>query len=332
MTIRRTANLSKALSQGEVEPVYFLFGPESYLRDEAEKWIADQAFAGTLIRDFDDSSFSLTRESVRKAIASAETFPLMSKRRVVRIRNFENLKDSDEEELIRYIENPLATSVVIFTTPGIDKRKKLTKILLETAAFEFKPKNAIERASWARAHLQNLQIDIETDVLRRLVEQLGNDVARFPRELDKLAMASMPSRRITSDLVDQLIGRSLEHMNWDLTDGIISHNGRVALKILRDFVEDGVEPVMLAGIIAGTFRRLALAKELFDGGAEPREIFSEVRVPAFKQSEYLRMLKRTDASKLRHALQRIAETDLAIKTSKATPRMQIEMLVCELMI
>ena len=31
-------------------------------------------------------------------------------------------------------------------------------------------------------------------------------------------------------------------------------------------------------------------------------------------------------------MQRIAETDVAIKTSKATPRMQMEMLVCELMI
>jgi len=44
------------------------------------------------------------------------------------------------------------------------------------------------------------------------------------------------------------------------------------------------------------------------------------------------MLNRIDSHKLSQMIQRIAETDLSIKTSKATPRMQMEMLVCELMI
>jgi hypothetical protein len=44
------------------------------------------------------------------------------------------------------------------------------------------------------------------------------------------------------------------------------------------------------------------------------------------------MLSRIDSADMARMIQRIAETDLAIKTSKATPRMQMEMLVCELMI
>jgi len=66
--------------------------------------------------------------------------------------------------------------------------------------------------------------------------------------------------------------------------------------------------------------------------ASPGEIFSEVRVPSFKQRAYLSMLSRIDSKTMAGMIQRIAETDLAIKTSKATPRMQMEMLVCELMI
>ena len=76
---------------------------------------------------------------------------------------------------------------------------------------------------------------------------------------------------------------------------------------------------------------LALAKELLARGASPDEIFSEVRVPSFKQRAYLSMLGRIDAKTIAGMIRRIAETDVAIKTSKATPRMQMEMLVCELM-
>jgi hypothetical protein len=54
-------------------------------------------------------------------------------------------------------------------------------------------------------------------------------------------------------------------------------------------------------------------------------------MPPFKQGAYLSMLHKTDSRTVAQRIQRVAEADLAIKTSKATPRMQVEMLVCELM-
>ena len=121
-------------------------------------------------------------------------------------------------------------------------------------------------------------------------------------------------------------------MNWDLTDSIVSHDRHKALRVLRNLLDDGAEPVLLTGVIAGTFRRMALAKEMLVRGASQGEIFSEVRVPPFKQRAYVSMLHQIDSHKMSGMIQRIAETDLAIKTSKATPRMQMEMLVCELML
>jgi DNA polymerase-3 subunit delta len=146
-----------------------------------------------------------------------------------------------------------------------------------------------------------------------------------------LAAASLPSGRITLALVDQLISRSREHLNWELSDQMLAGNRRAALKTLRDLLDDGVEPVLLIGLIAGTYRRMALAKALLSQGSAPAKIFSEVRMPPFKQGAYLSMLRQMDPGTVAQRMQRIAEADLAIKTSKATPRMQVEMLVCELM-
>jgi DNA polymerase III delta subunit len=41
-------------------------------------------------------------------------------------------------------------------------------------------------------------------------------------------------------------------------------------------------------------------------------------------------LQRSDATKIARGIKLIADADLAIKTSQATPRLQLEMLVCEL--
>jgi DNA polymerase-3 subunit delta len=150
-------------------------------------------------------------------------------------------------------------------------------------------------------------------------------------ELNKLATAALPAGRITVKLVTALISRSREHMNWELSDQIIAGNRGAALRTLRDLLDDRVEPVLLVGLLAGTYRRMALARALLSQGAAPGKIFSEVRMPPFKQGAYLATLRQTDSRILAQKIQRIAEADLAIKTSKATPRMQVEMLVCELM-
>ena len=332
MPTRTRKDLEQALKKGDLEPVYFLHGSEVYLRDQAVKAITDTALTGTLLREFNDSSFNLLSDDVRDAIAAAEQLPMMSARRVVRLEKFARLREADEEILLAYLNRPVETSVVLLVGDDIDKRTKFGKKLLAGAAYEFQPLKANELPSWIKGHLKTMGAEIEPQAIGRLVEVVASDLMTLSNELNKLAVAAGPSGRITSELVDQLVRRSREHMNWDLTDSIVARDRHTALRVLRDFLDDGVEPVLLTGIIAGTFRRMILAKELLARGASSGEIFSEVRVPAFKQRAYLAMLNRIDSHGISNMVQRIAETDLAIKTSKATPRMQIEMLVCELMI
>ena len=331
MPVRTSKDLTQALKKGQIEPVYFLFGPETYLRDEAARSIADQAMSGTLLREFNDSTFNLTGDDARDAIAAAEQLPMMSQRRVVRIKNLGKLKEADEEVLLNYVNRPVDTSVVIFITEEIDKRKKLAKMLMAGAAFEFQPLKLNELQAWIRFYLKDLTAEIEPQALQRILETVISDLHTLANELNKLAAAALPSGRITTELVDSLVGRSREHMNWELSDHIVSRNRRGALKTLKDLLDDGVEPLLLIGLIAGTYRRMALAKALLSQGASPATIFSEVRMPPFKQRDYLALLNRVDSERLARTIRRVAETDLGIKTSKATPRMQVEMLVCELM-
>ena len=72
MPVRTPKDLTQSLKQGKIEPVYFLFGPEAYLRDEAARAIADEALRNTLLREFNESSFNLLTDDVGSAIAIAE--------------------------------------------------------------------------------------------------------------------------------------------------------------------------------------------------------------------------------------------------------------------
>jgi DNA polymerase-3 subunit delta len=159
---------------------------------------------------------------------------------------------------------------------------------------------------------------------------VGSDVRTLSNELDKLATAALPSGRITMEMIDDLTGRSRELSNFELTDHLIARNRKQALRILRRLLDDGAEPVMLIGLIASNYHRLALAKDLMSRHASKEEVFRLVALPYSKREEFLTTARRTDAATLARSLKRIAAADLAIKTSQATPRLQLEMLVCEL--
>ncbi len=313
-----------------VEPLYLLLGPERYLRRISAQTIADVALSDTLIREFNESSFSLLTESVRSAIAAAEQLPMMSERRVVRIRDFAKLRDADEDVLIHYLGNPSPSTVMIFTADELDKRKKSSKALLDyCAVVDFSPLKDSEAKAWAKSYLKSLQAAVDDPVLSEVINLVGTDVQTLANELDKLASAALDTGRITMEMVDELIGRTRELSNFELGDHLLANNRKRALETLHRLLNDGAEPVMLVGLIAGNYHRLALGKHLLARGGR-EEVFRNISMPPFKRDAYLATLQRSDAKKIARGLQLTAAADLAIKTSQATPRLQLELLVCEL--
>lgn len=147
MNILSREDLRNQLKRHEFAPVYLLFGAETYLRDLAAKTIADMVLADSSLREFNETELSLTSMPVAHALSSAEQMPMISQKRVVKIIDVvvsasgtkDNLKEDDEEILTAYLKRPSELSVVIFVANELDKRRKISKLLLENSvAVEFK--------------------------------------------------------------------------------------------------------------------------------------------------------------------------------------------------
>jgi DNA polymerase-3 subunit delta len=314
----------------EPKPLYLLVGCERYLRDAAARSLTESALRGTLLREFNEVSFNLLRDSVHSAVAAAEQLPMMSDRRVVRVRDFARLREADEETLVRYLNNPSPATVMIFIADDLDKRKRSTKALLDNCVVvDFPPLKDAEAKAWAKSRLKELKITADDAVLSEIISLVGTGVQTLFNELDKLASAVADTGRITSAAVGELIGRSRELSNFELGDHLLANNRKRALETLHRLLDDGAEPVMLIGLIAGNYHRLALAKHLLTKGGR-EEVFRNISLPPFKRDAYIANLHRNDPAKIARGLQLTAAADLAIKTSQATPRLQLELLVCEL--
>jgi DNA polymerase-3 subunit delta len=220
---------------------------------------------------------------------------------------------------------------VIFVANEFDKRRKIAKLLLENSvAVEFKPLTDMELLTWAKAKEKELNTKFDDNALRYLIELVGNDVRKLTTEIEKLSTAALPDSIIGRELVESLTPNSREITNFALTDNLMAGNRQKSLDVLQKILDDGAEPLMLLGLIANHYHRLYLAKELMNEGVERKEVARIMKLPPFKQDDFLANARRSNADKLSNALKNIAETDLAIKTSKGTPRLQIEMLVYQL--
>ncbi|MGI8788871.1 MAG: DNA polymerase III subunit delta [Pyrinomonadaceae bacterium] len=344
MNVLTREDLRNRLKRHEFAPVYLLFGAETYLRDLAAKTIADMVLPDSSLRQFNEAEYSLKDSPVEHALASAEQMPMIASRRVVRIIDVvvsatgtkDNLKEEHEDVLAAYLKRPSETSVVIFVADELDKRRKISKLLLENSvAVEFQALKDDDLIVWARTKLKDLNAETDERALRHLVGLVGDNVRRLTSEIEKLAVAALPDHLITFELVESLVANSREISNFDLTDSLLAKNKTRALQILKKILDDGAEPLMLLGLIASNFRRLFMAKELMRNGVERREVARTMKLPYSKQEDFLAAARRIEIEKLTGIMRRIKDADVAIKTSiggggRDGSRLQIEMLVCEL--
>jgi DNA polymerase-3 subunit delta len=335
MTSLTRPQLDASLKAGRIEPLYLLTGCETYLREAAARKITDTALAGTLLREFNESSFSLLSDSATAAISIAQQLPMMSERVVVRIRDFAKLREADEDVIIRYLNAPSPSSVVIFIADDLDKRKKLTRTLLSTCTvIDFSAVKDAEAKAWARNRLKDLKTSADDRVLAEIVRLVGTDLQTLNSELEKLAAAAIETRTITMQMVDDLIGHSRELSNFELGDQLIAGDRRRALMTLHHLLADNVAPVMLIGLIASNYHRLALAKELMKQGRKD-EASRLVYGSYEKRDAFFNTLQRRDAAGIARDIKLIADADLAVKTSLAGggpkgAKLQLEMLICAL--
>ena len=345
MAVLTREDLRNKLKKREIAPVYLLFGAETYLRDLAAKTIANMVFGDNSLRDFNENEFSLSQpENLTFALAAAEQLPMIAARRVVWINDVkisatgtkDTLKEDYETVLGAFLSRPSPSSVVIFVADELDKRRKMSKLLIENScAVEFAKFSDNELVNWTRKEIKDAGFDVEEKALHQIVALVGDNLRRLTNEIKKITTAALPDKIVTYELVESLVTNSREISNFDLTDQLFGKDKRKPLQTLKKILDDGAEPLMLLGLIAHNVRRTLMAKELMEQGVERTEVVRVMKLHPKYHTDFLESARRGDRKKMLSMLEKISATDLAIKTSKGGggnfgARMQIEMLVCEI--
>jgi DNA polymerase-3 subunit delta len=316
------------VSKGAVDPLYLFVGPERFLRDEAVARLVDTV--DEAFRTFNVDTFSAAETDLERILDVARQLPMMARHRLVVVAHAEAIKDSAQERLEDYLRAPCEQSVVVFAADSLDmRRKSATALSKGCTVVTFPSLTEAEAVRWVEARVRGRDCRIEPNALGALVDLAGTDLARLAIEVDKLTTHAGRGQ-IGLSAVTALVPRAREEAVWDFTDAVSARDRKRALRILTRQLDDGEEPLALLGMLASTYRKMLVAKELMQRHAPAAEVQAAVKLPPWKMGEFNGQVRRMQAEQIAYGLRRIAEVDLAIKSSLGVPRLQLEVLVCEL--
>ena len=123
-------DLNRKVSQGKIEPLYFLYGPETFYHVEAinllkKNWINEDN------RDFNLETFDAKTSTVNDWLGAVKTLSFLGGIKLVIVRNLHEAipKDEAEESLLDYCSSPIAEACLVITADKVDKKRKIYKIL-----------------------------------------------------------------------------------------------------------------------------------------------------------------------------------------------------------
>jgi DNA polymerase-3 subunit delta len=325
--------IKRQIKERRIDPLYLFLGEEQYLQERAIRLLFNtldengRMFNLAVLSMGGDAGSKVTAAHV---VDTANQLPMMSERRIIVVRDFEKLKEEDCELLLEYLKRPSPTSTVVFQAVSLDQRRKITTGLFKACTvvtFDLLTEQQVNRR--AVQYLKNLGCTIEPAALNHLIALVGTPLSRLMNELDKLA-AYAGGGIINSRAIEELVPRAREHTNWELWDAVLARDRKRALRLTQRLLDDGAEPVMLVGMLAGLYRRMLSAKDLMTRGASKEEVNKATGRYGRGAEEFNERVRRAPRHQLVHGLRRTAEVDDAIKSSQGTPRLQIDYLVAEL--
>lgn len=179
---------------------------------------------------------------------------------------------ADEAEVEELIKSSFpADTMLIFTSAGVDKRKKLYKAVqkhgrvvecsirhekfgagLERSFFEDQVRQALDRAGKT----------ISGPAVEKMYARTGTELRRLQSEIAKLIAYVGDRREIGSDDVEELFADFHEAAFYEFTRALRTGDIRKCLPALSDNLKLVAHPLQTLAAIANEYRRLMVAREL----------------------------------------------------------------------
>ncbi len=322
--------IETAFRHQNFKPLYFMYGEETYLIEQAQQWLIEHALTPHE-RDFNLDVIYGAEAEATQVLAQCASYPMMAERRVVIVRDFEKLKGNTLFQ--HYAEKPNPSAVVLLacrTRPNLSAHPY--RALKQHAAWaEFKPVKQHEMGAWVTRYLKDRGYRLEPDAAAMMADTIGTDLQTAVSEADKLIVYAAPRTTLTREDVLQAAGHSREFNVFELQkaigEGHYPQAATIAEQLLQQSSNESGEALRVVAILSAYFVRLQKLVYCQHKRMPERMMAAEVGVSPFFLKEYLMSARRFPQPRLDAAFAALLAADYELKGGSARSARLIMLLL-----
>ena len=341
-------DFSLNLKNGSVGDVVFLFGEEEFLIEWAAKEIIKKYVKeASYMLDFDKPEEDAM--SVEAIISSAETFPMLSEKRVVWIKDYpplykKNCAGFGEAELKRigdYIKSPNKDAVIIFSAASSggdsgrrsDKKTELYSLLIkEASAYDLCRLDAESLKGFINKRFKAANKAASPATVRYLIDVSGynnkdSEYHLFNLEADIKKIIALSGDEVTERDVSTAVLGDMDTYIFDFLDRVSAGRKDEAYRLMHNMLRSGSDVFEILATLVGQFELMTEVKELRSSGMGLTEITKEMGIHEFRVKKALASAERFSLEKLREVLCGLYDMDANIKKGDIQGNIALELLI-----
>ena len=184
--------------------------------------------------------------------------------------------------------------------------------------------------NWLTQRARQRKIKIEPPAVQALAELVGHNLRLLDQELSKLLAYSANARAISAADINLLVSGARERSVFEMVEALANGNSKQAIILLQTLLEAGEQPLGILGMIVWQYRLLLQVKEQMTQGQSQEAAGAALGQKPFTMKKAWTQAQRLSLTTLEWAMERLLETDIAIKTGQMEDRMALTALVAEL--
>jgi len=316
--------------------IIFLYGPDTYRSRQKLNEIVEH-YKEIHKSGLDLKLLDLKEKDFQDFKNEAQIASMFSEKKLLVLKNaFENFdfKEKISAEIEKFAKSE---EVILFYEEEIKKDKFFQTLKKFSEYQEFQLLDGERLKNWVKKEFKKYQAKIDSAVLEKLIEFVGNDLWQMANEIKKLVAYKTGHNQITTvtklcpeierEDVELLVKSKIEIDIFKTIDAIAAKDKKRAIKLLKAHLEKGDSPLYLLSMINFQFRNLLIIKDLIEKNLSPYS-FTNLHPYVIKKS--ISLLGKFSFSELKKIYQKIFEVDLDIKTGKIEPEMALDLLITEI--
>ncbi|KUK56340.1 MAG: DNA polymerase III, delta subunit [Atribacteria bacterium 34_128] len=330
MNYENILNLTK---QEKIYPIYLFYGKENYLKEDILKKLRSR-LVDSAYRELNYKVFYGDKLSINEVINDLETLPMVSKHKLLVIKEAEKINKNDETKLIEYFNRPslknnFSTLIIIYKESSPNK-ELITAIKRVGIAANFSITDKAKIVLWIKSKFRQSNKKITQEALFYLQSIVGFDLGRLFNEIEKIDIYTKDQKIIEKEDVMITIGGSEAVNIFKVLDSVGDKDVKNAVDGLVKLNQGNLHHLSIFAMIYRQIKLILQTKLLLTKGFNFKEVEKKLKLPYFVVEKIIKQSKKYTFKEICKSYELLNIADLEFKDSQKEPKIILEELVMKI--